>query len=186
MDKLIELPKATCRSVEYTEGLKELINHLDTDIKVMVEIGSYQGESTAIFAKNITTLEKLYAVDPWQNGYDEKDVCSEEYDMSIVESNFDIRTKEYDVINKMKMTSLEFVDSIEDGSLDFVYIDGLHTYDTCNTDIQNWISKVKKGGYIGGHDYLYRCFKGVVRAVDENFGKPDITFKDTSWLVKIQ
>ena len=102
--------------------------------------------------------------------------------MNVVESNFDIRTKNFNIIKKHKTTSKEFVKEIADGSLDFVYIDGDHSYDSCKEDINMWLPKIKQGGIIAGHDYLEACFMGVVNAVNETFGKPDKTYNDTSWL----
>lgn len=182
MDDLIQLPNATCRSEKYKMGLLGLINDLNIPIETMVEIGSYQGESTELFAQNIPSLKKLYAIDPWKNGYAPGDVCSDEYPMDVVESNFDLRTKKYSVILKQKTTSKEFVNEIEDGSLDFVYVDGDHSYDSCKEDIELWLPKIKKGGIIAGHDYLAACFLGVVNAVNEKFGTPDKVYEDTSWI----
>jgi predicted O-methyltransferase YrrM len=176
------LEKATCRGGKYTDGLLELINFFKEKVETMVEVGSYQGESTIVFAQNLPNVKKIYAVDPWVNGYAIGDVCSDEYPMEIVENNFDIRVKDYPVIIKKKMTSSEFVNEIEDGSLDFVYIDGDHQYESCKNDIKLWLPKVKKGGVIAGHDYLAACFIGVVNAVNEAFGQPDMTFEDTSWV----
>jgi hypothetical protein len=42
----------------------------------------------------------------------------------------------------------------EDESLDFVYIDANHAYSFVKQDISLWWPKVKKGGWICGHDYL--------------------------------
>lgn len=52
----------------------------------------------------------------------------------------------------------------EDNSLDFVYIDANHRYDAVRKDLGMWYHKVKKGGYLCGHDYPYHEVK---RAVDE-------------------
>jgi hypothetical protein len=41
-----------------------------------------------------------------------------------------------------------------DNSLDFVYIDANHAYDFVKEDIELWYPKVKKGGYLCGHDYI--------------------------------
>ena len=101
---------------------------------------------------------------------------------SCLESNFNVRTKDYPKISKQKTTSEEFSKTIEDGSLDFVYIDGDHQYESCKKDLQLWIPKIKKGGIIAGHDYLAICFLGVVNAVNETFGSPDKTYEDTSWI----
>lgn len=55
-------------------------------------------------------------------------------------------------------------------SLDFVFIDADHSYDAVVDDIVKWTPKVKRGGWVGGHDYNLK-WPGVVQAVDEAFGK---------------
>jgi predicted O-methyltransferase YrrM len=179
---LIELKEATCRNTTYQLGLIELIHSLPSNIVDMVEIGSYQGESTVIFAENIKNIKNIYAIDPWINGYASGDVCSDLYPMEIVENNFDIRTKEFDSIIKCKSTSKEKSFEFENESLDFVYIDGNHSYESTFEDINLWLPKIKKGGVIAGHDYLASCFMGVVNAVNDIFGSPDRIYQDTSWI----
>jgi len=170
------------RNEAYSKGLKDLINVIkQTHPRVMVEIGSYQGESTAIFAEMLPNTI-IYAIDPWMNGYDKKDISSEQYDMSLVEQNFDERTKLFSNVKKIKNTSLEAVKLFDDNSLDFVYVDGIHRYDAVTNDLNAWLPKLKKKRYVGGHDYLERCFMRVVRAVNDKVGKPDQRFEDTSWL----
>ena len=60
-------------------------------------------------------------------------------------------------------------DEIEDGSIDMLFIDNLHTYDQVIGDLHNYWSKVKVGGIICGHDYEER-FPGISKAVYEFFG----------------
>ena len=48
---------------------------------------------------------------------------------------------------------MEAVKQFKDGSLDFVYIDGNHTFEYVINDIAEWSKKVRKGGIISGHDY---------------------------------
>jgi hypothetical protein len=87
----------------------------------------------------------------------------------------------------MRMGSADACGKIEDGSLDFVYIDGNHMSPYVNDDIRMWFSKVKSGGVFGGHDYYnldtdrYRC--DVKTAVDAVFKKNLILLpeKDSSW-----
>lgn len=55
---------------------------------------------------------------------------------------------------------------IKDESLDFCYIDGLHTYQAVKNDIIKYYPKVKKGGYLGGDDFCIK-FKGLCVAVIE-------------------
>jgi hypothetical protein len=45
-------------------------------------------------------------------------------------------------------------DMFPDKSLDFVYIDANHDYDSVKENIEIWHPKIKEGGYLLGHDYL--------------------------------
>lgn len=62
--------------------------------------------------------------------------------------------------------SEEIVDTIPDGSLDFVYIDGNHDFDHTMYDLIMWGKKVRKGGIISGDDYYEFRFGGVFDAVN--------------------
>jgi hypothetical protein len=79
----------------------------------------------------------------------------------------------------IKGFSVEKAINFEDNSLDFVFIDGDHSYDGCKGDICAWLRKVKSGGLISGHDINW---PGVKRAVEEHFGKYD-TAPDHVWYV---
>jgi hypothetical protein len=70
----------------------------------------------------------------------------------------------------IRLKSLEAAQLVPDGSLDFVFIDADHSYESCKADIIAWYPKVRDGGFIGGHDYENHGFsfgKEVKRAVDE-------------------
>jgi hypothetical protein len=75
--------------------------------------------------------------------------------------------------------SSEVVNQFEDESLDVVFIDLTHTYESVKQDIELWLPKVKKGGLLAGHDYE-NDWPGVVRAVDEKF--PDKMIMDNCWI----
>ena len=49
--------------------------------------------------------------------------------------------------------SEEVLNSIEDESLDVIYIDANHSFDFVKKDIQMWRKKLKRGGLFAGHDY---------------------------------
>jgi len=160
-------------------GLIEMCRMIETR-GTIVEIGSYVGDSTEIFARH---FKQVIAIDPWVNGYDDEDAASYQHDMSIIEAQFDEMAKNYENIVKIKAKSIDAVTQIADGSIDVVYIDGLHTRDGVTQDREAWLSKIKPGGYLCGHDYQSK-FQGVIDAVNE-FRKPDHIFKDTSWLIKL-
>lgn len=66
----------------------------------------------------------------------------------------------------IRKDSFDAVHGIRDGSLDFVYIDGDHTFDYVMTDLIWWAKKVRYGGVVSGHDYYRFRGGGVVAAVD--------------------
>lgn len=180
---ILDTKKISIRNAKYAKiGLEDLCDYVgDMSNMTMVEIGSYVGDSTEIFAKRV---KKIICIDPWENGYDENDGASSQHDMSIVERQFDELCEKYDNIVKIKNTSENSSKNILDKSIDLVYIDGLHTYIGVNNDIRVWLPKIKDGGYISGHDYGSKHFPDVKTAVD-NFAIPDKTFRDSSWIKKI-
>ena len=74
----------------------------------------------------------------------------------------------------VKASSVDAARKIVDESLDFVYIDADHSYESCKQDLEAWFPKVRHGGLVAGHDYLNwskdegaGCDFGVKAAVDE-------------------
>jgi len=112
-----------------------------------VEIGVETGLNAVDMFKYIPGL-RLYLVDPFRNEETIKN------------------TEHYDAI-PIKMKSEQAAPLFKDNSLDFVYIDGDHSYDAVMLDLILWGKKVKHGGIISGHDYrIYRGL-GVKEAVDD-------------------
>ena len=71
----------------------------------------------------------------------------------------------------IKGLSLDVVKKIDDGSLDWIYIDADHEYEAVKADLEAWFPKVRNGGIISGHDYVKyeseESIFGVIEAVDE-------------------
>jgi hypothetical protein len=66
------------------------------------------------------------------------------------------------------MTTAAAAPRVPDGSLDFVFVDAGHRYESVRKDVALWRSKVRAGGWFGGHDYQPN-FPGVIQAVNEAF-----------------
>lgn len=132
---------------ERNKAFPELLNELE--FKTGVEIGVYKGEFSQCLLEGIPGL-KLYGVDLWEpySGYGDYD------SVSIVNSqNIAIeKTKNYSC-EFIKGRSDEVANQFKDGSLDFVYIDGNHSYEYVVSDIAKWSKKVRKGGIVAGHDF---------------------------------
>jgi len=167
-----------------TEGLMDLIKELgDNSNKTMVEIGSFVGESTVLFAQS---FKQVIAIDPFLADYDPADPTSYLFEFKNVYETYLERTGDHKNIKTIKLTSTDAKDVLKDELFDFIYIDGLHTYEGVKEDIINYLPLVKKGGVIGGHDYTDNTehihLEGVKKAVNEMFGAPDKVFKDNSWI----
>jgi predicted O-methyltransferase YrrM len=69
------------------------------------------------------------------------------------------------------------------GSLDFIFVDADHRYESVKDDIARWMPKLKPSGWMIGHDYLEH-FDGVFRAVNEAFGGRHFALPKTLWAVR--
>lgn len=177
----IEKGQTLMRDKIGSEGLLDLIKEIgNTQNKTMVEIGSFIGESTIIFAQH---FKQVIAIDPFLTGYDPEDPTSR-FDFNEVYQEYLDRTSPYKNIKTLTLTSDDAVDILKDELFDFIYVDGIHQYEQVLIDIKNYLLLVKPNGIIGGHDYG-GVWEGVKKAVDESLGQPDKTFKDTSWIKQL-
>lgn len=171
------IPKRLPKSLK---GLQEMINYINskhpTKELTILEIGSWVGVSTELFAK---AFKQVIAVDPWAKTTG----INCQYNMKLVEKEFDERMKNYDNVIKCKMTSEQAIKNENIKDINIIYIDGAHDYKNVSLDIELWKDKIKL--FICGHDY-YDKFPGVKKAVNEAFIKPDKLFPDSSWLVEVK
>ena len=133
-----------------------------------VEIGVERAHYSKVLCEANPDL-KLWGVDPLipYSGYREH-VSEEKMEGFFTEVQKRMNNRKFDLVRKF---SLDAVRDFEDGSLDFVYIDGNHDFQNTTNDIVEWSKKVRKGGIIAGHDFVrnkkkdYKCHvKDVVQA----------------------
>jgi cephalosporin hydroxylase len=154
----------------------------------MIEIGSYAGESSVMFAQHFGTV---ICIDPFIDDYDPNDLINGFATMDIVEKKFDENTKDFYNIQKFKMTSDEAIahflkiNEYPKTEFSFVYIDALHTYEQVKKDIENYTPIIVDGGFIGGHDY-HPNHPEVMRAIDEKLISVDASFVDGSFVKQIK
>ena len=144
---------------DYTrDELAILFNELG--YKTGAEIGVKRGWFSNLLCESIPDL-KLLCVDPWTK-----------YSRSVgderAEQHYKVAAKVLSPYNAtlMRMTSMEAVKEIPNDSLDFVYIDGLHDFDSVILDLIHWTPKVRIGGIVSGHDYIHHFEGGVIQAVN--------------------
>lgn len=147
----------------------------------IVEIGSYCGESGEIIASTFPN-STLNCVDPWEKYTEEGsvyDLNEQEIVLNEAEVIFDSVLARYSNMKKNKLASIQYANLLAPESIDFVYIDGNHQYSSVKEDLSTWMTKVKPGGVIAGHDYGWET---VSRAINEFFNQPPVAvFSDGSW-----
>ena len=123
--------------------------------QVIVELGTHNGVSFSSFCEAAEQYSRdtyVYAIDTWegdkQAGYYTDDVYQKVVNMqrehyarcsTLIRSTFDEASKYF-----------------ENGSIDILHIDGLHTYEAVKNDYTTWKSKVRRGGTILFHDWNVR------------------------------
>jgi hypothetical protein len=72
-----------------------------------------------------------------------------------------------DVISLIIADSLTAARLFGDASVDWVHLDARHDYASVKADIQAWLPKVKRGGWLSGDDYDELKWPEVVKAVND-------------------
>jgi predicted O-methyltransferase YrrM len=139
-----------------------------------VEVGAWKGMSAAYMAVEIINSKKdikFDCIDIWEYLDSQSDIQEESF-----KDLYEIFMKNIDpvkhIITPIKELSWDGAKHYEDKSLDFVFIDAAHDYESVKKDITAWFPKIKEGGTIAGHDYSW-C-DGVKKAVHEFFQGTDI------------
>lgn len=197
---MINFLRKAKRALFPSEGAKartSLLNQMMKNGKC-AEIGAWKGDFTQQILK-ITAPKKLFLIDPYEFVGDYKKawyggVAGGQERMDQVFEGVQKRFKKQinegtlEMIRKKSDTGLA---QIEDGSLDWIYIDGNHLYEFVKKDLALSWEKVKVNGYITGDDYGLVGWwdDGVTKAVDEfvkerNDSLEAISFEGTQFILK--
>jgi predicted O-methyltransferase YrrM len=158
---------------------------------VFVELGAYKGKSTSFIVTEINNRNrniKFHTIDTFEGdsgSNDEQEIKAyRNVNVSKMFDEFSENTKHlkehFNVIVGKSDESSKF---FEDNSVDVIFIDAGHSYDSVIQDIKSWLPKIKDGGIMSGHDY--NSWSGVNKAVNEIFDKVDKIDNDC-WFVKIK
>ena len=158
---------------------------------VLVELGTWKGHSISYLGKKLLEQSynfKLYGVDLFDDSYihtkegnshlsSQMKYIYDVYNQNLIDAG--VR----EVIKDIKGNTWEVASQFEDNSVDFVFIDADHNYESVKKDILSWLPKMKKGGIMSGHDYFNNTC-GVKQAVDEIF--PNVVIGTNNiWMVEI-
>ena len=179
-----------------TQWLNTIKQHLQT-VDIAVEIGVWRGDYSM---QIINTLQpnKFYGVDPYKLYPGMVSAPGPEYsNQATLDQLADSVERKFNSVNAIlhRMTSVESAEMFEDECVDFIYIDGDHTYDGVTSDISAWWPKIKKGGVFSGDDYTTgttgKGFAfGVIQAIEEFANEHNYEYNVTTganpswWLIK--
>lgn len=139
-----------------------------------IEVGVWKGHGVCYLAKSLkrrnTKNASVVAIDLF-NDVGLYDGTFYEQDANNLLEMFDLNIKEAQVenlVSKIRGNSWKMAKKIKNNSVDLVFIDADHSYESVTKDIGAYLPKVKKGGIISGHDALN---KNVISAVHDYFGE---------------
>lgn len=142
------------------------------DCGVFVEIGTWKGQSITYLASKIKQQNKkvtIFGIDTFLGTPGEHDDDIDVINATLYETYLKNIAPHTDIIKTVIGDSHQVYESFEDESIDFLFIDGDHHYESVKTDLTNWFPKIRSGGIISGHDYTEAGECGVIPAVNEFF-----------------
>lgn len=164
----------------YAEIYRRMVKDAKPGAK-FVEVGSWRGRSAAFMAVEIHNSAKWIrfdCVDTWEGSVEHQshDIVQSRELYTDFMTNIKPVTN---LINPIRLSSLQAVEKYADSSLDFVFIDASHDYLDVMADIKAWFPKVKRGGTIAGHDYVHdrKYWQGVYDAVNDFFAEIGASFE---------
>lgn len=196
-------------SEDDANALEKIVQMVQKEKIMIADIGSWKGISKSVEAKCVVDYNgKVFAVDHWEGseGTWLKDEAQSSDIFSIFKRNM-ITLGVWDIVHPLVMDSLTASEIFTDGILDLIFIDADHRYECVKKDIAAWLSKLKDGGILCGHDcegyyseyseeakkminehladeYIadMKCHPGVVKALHEIFqGKYSIMPNSNIW-----
>ena len=152
-----------------------------------VEVGVYKGRSFSygiVEALNQGKNIDFVAVDGFPQGW-EQVLRSGEKVMGLYRAFMECMEPLQKHFWTISGESSAMAARIEDGTVDFCFIDANHTRPSIDNDIKAWLPKMKPGGIIAGHDYN-EPWTGVIEAVNEAFGdRVEHVTESNCWLVRL-
>ena len=124
---------------------RAVIREFSKNAKCCVEIGVFEGVNTVIIAESMDPEGMLYGIDPFFKGR-----LGVSYHELITRRSI-AKSKSGKRIKLLPVFSYDAVHDVPD-QIDFIFIDGDHSYEGIKRDWEDWSEKIRPGGVIALHD----------------------------------
>lgn len=121
----------------------------------VLEIGVWRGAFAETLLGQCGSIERYYLLDAWRplaQWNKPLNVSAPEFEDARAEA---MRRTAFAAAKRVELrgTTAEVIGALDDGGLDFVYIDGDHTLRGITSDLLRVWPKVRAGGFVGGDDF---------------------------------
>lgn len=165
-EKIKDIVQDTDKNYDaYYHVLPKLIK--DRNYKYGIEIGVFCG-GHADKLLNEQNLRLLIGIDPYQSYNPGMPRLDNQEDFDELHNYVMDRLSDNRYLHIRDTSDNAFDVLYRNGFMyDFVFIDGLHTYDQLKKDLNNYDKIIKDGGVIACHDYNHSAFPLLTKAIDE-------------------
>ena len=149
------------------ESYDQIVHEIPDDGKI-VEIGSFLGRSTHYLATSLMNANKenvkIYCVDTFEGSSEHVNLKLPKDFFSIFKENLKFFIgREMVIPCQGRSDSEDILNKFEDGSIDYIMVDGAHEHEPVLDDIENWWPKLKSVGVMLGDDFDLESVSEAVR-----------------------
>jgi predicted O-methyltransferase YrrM len=121
----------------------------------IVEVGVFAGLSISYILETCRANGNvIHAIDPWAGEL-------EPHMASFVDA---VERSGYsDIVRVVRKSSVAAASAYKSNSIDFIFIDADHSYESVLEDMNLWYDKLKPGSIMAGHDYDFEAVQEAVR-----------------------
>lgn len=139
------------QNLDYRTDRRDYLKEIVPQNAVIGEIGVFLGQLTVQMLRELNP-KVIHCIDPWVE-YGEPGIRN---NGAHIANQVIPALKRLDKVQVHVAQSQDIAGEFEDGYFDFLYIDGLHTYDQVTLDLDLYWPKVRVGGLIIGDDYAWQ------------------------------